>query len=291
MRSIFCCLVLGSLLLQNGYGQSAAVKALGTGDAAGTSFELSAGYLIVVVGRIGGLTNLRFVLDTGATRSVVDRKVADRLRVPRQHGQRQVFSFDKTVTLEQAVFQDVQFGPVRLPNPSMLVADLAQFSDFGRDVDAVIGMDLLRTRNLAIDYDSRKLSFGPVVQAGFATVPQADPLFFTVTILIQKHPVHLIVDTGVEGVLLYEDRLLENVPNLKLERRTESTSLGKRLRATWATVPRVSIGSADYDAKVLLVKASPGQSLRGIDGYIGTASLRARAIEFNFTARTLTLRQ
>ena len=44
-------------------------------------FRLSAGYLIQVEGRIGTQSNLKFVLDTGATISVVDRKIADKLNL------------------------------------------------------------------------------------------------------------------------------------------------------------------------------------------------------------------
>jgi len=277
------------LLLESCYGQPQEIDAQGGGEDAGISFELSAGYLIVVKGRIGSLTNLRFVLDTGATRSVVDRKIVDRLHVSVQGEQHQVFSFDRASSLKQAKFQDVQFGPVRLANPSMLVADLPRFSDFGRDVDALIGMDLLRARNFAIDYDSRKVSFSPPDRAGSAAVPESDPLFFTLRILIQEHPVHLVVDTGVDGVLLFEHTLLESVPNLRIEGRTKATSLGRRLRAKWATLPNVSIGAMNGDIRVLLMKAYPGQILRGVDGYIGPASLKARRIEFNFTDRTLTL--
>jgi len=262
---------------------------MGGGDDTGISFKLSAGYLIVVEGRIGNLSNLRFVLDTGATRSVVDRKIVERLHVPIQARQHQVFSFDRSFSLGQANFQDVQFGPVRLANPSMLVADLRRFSDFGKDVDAVIGMDLLRMRNFAIDYESQRVSFSPPDRARSEAVPESDPFFLTVKILIQEQPVHLIVDTGVEGVLLYEDTLLEHVPNLKIEGRKKATSLGTRLQATWATLPNVGIGAINSDARVVLMKASPGQILRGVDGYIGPASLKARRIEFNFTTSTLTL--
>jgi len=173
----------------------------------------------------------------------------------------------------------------------MLVADLRRFSDFGKDVDAVIGMDLLRMRNFAIDYESQRVSFSPPDRARSEAVPESDPFFLTVKILIQEQPVHLIVDTGVEGVLLYEDSLLEHVPNLKIEGRKKATSLGTRLQATWATLPNVGIGAINSDARVVLMKASPGQILRGVDGYIGPASLKARRIEFNFTTSTLTLRK
>lgn len=291
VKSILCFLVLASLLFESCYGQSQEVDASGVSDNGGIAFEQSAGYLVVVEGRIESLSKLRFVLDTGATRSVVDRKIADRLHIPRQQGKHEVFSFDRTANLEQAEFHEVQFGPVRLANLTMLVADLPRFSDFGGDVDVLIGMDLLRMRNFAIDYDSRKVLFSPLGHAASAVVPDSSPLFFTVKILIQEHAVHLIVDTGVEGVLLYEDRLLENVPNLRIEGRTKATSLGNRLRAKWATLPGVSIGASKSDTRVLLMNATPGKLLRGVDGYIGTASLRARCIEFNFTTRTLTLRR
>jgi predicted aspartyl protease len=291
VKFIVRCLVLASLLLESCYGRSQEVDASSVSDNRGIAFDQSAGYLVVVEGRIESLSNLRFVLDTGATRSVVDRRIADRLRVPRQQGKHAVFSFDRTANLEQAEFHDVQFGPVQLANLTMLVADLPRFSDFGGNVDVLIGMDLLRMRNFAIDYDSRKVLFSPLDHVASAAVPDSSPLFFTVEILIQGHPVHLIVDTGVEGVLLYEDRLLENVPNLRIEGGTKATSLGKRLRAKWATLPGVSIGASKSDTRVLLMNATPGQFLRGIDGYIGMASLRARCIEFNFTTKTLTLRR
>jgi len=172
----------------------------------------------------------------------------------------------------------------------MLVDDLARFSDFGRDVDVIIGMDLLRLSNFAIDYDARKVLFSPPDHAGFGPLPESNPLFFTVKIFIQDHPVNLVVDSGIEGVLLYENRLLENVPNLKIEGGTKPTRLGSRLRAKWATLPNLRVSTTNGVTRVLLMDSPPGHILRGIDGYIGTASLGARRIEFNFTTKTLTLR-
>jgi Aspartyl protease len=291
VKFIFCCLILASLFLEGCYCRAQVADGFGGSDDAGISFQLSAGYLIVVEGRIENLNKLRFVLDTGATRSVVDRKIANRLRVPRRQSQRPVFSFDKIVTLEQGEFQDVQFGPVRVAKLSMLIDDLVRFSDFGRDVDVIVGMDLLGLSNFAIDYDSRKVLFSPPDHAGFGPVLESNPLFFTVKILIQDHPVNLVVDSGIEGVLLYENRLLENVPNLKIEGRTKPTGLGSRLQAKWATLPNLHIGTTNGETRVLLMNSPPAHILRGIDGYIGTASLGARRIAFNFTTKTLTLRR
>jgi predicted aspartyl protease len=289
LKSIVRCLVLGTLLLGTCHGRPQEVDTP-SGSDDGVTFQLSAGYLIVVEGRLGNLSKLRFVLDTGATRSVVDRKVADRLRVPHQKGQREVFSFDKTFKVEQAEFHDVQFGPVRLANLSMLVDDLGRFSEFGSKADVLIGIDLLRMRNFAIDYDSRKVLFSPLDHARSGPFPESDPRFFTVKILIQNRPVNLVVDSGLDGILLYEDRVRESVPKLRIAGRTKPTNFGSRLQAKWATLPNVRIGATDRDTRVLLMNAPPSHILRGVDGYIGTATL-GRWIGFNFTNKTLTLRK
>ena len=42
-------------------------------------FKLYRGYVIVIRGSIGGLTNLNFVVDTGAVPSVVDARIALKL--------------------------------------------------------------------------------------------------------------------------------------------------------------------------------------------------------------------
>jgi hypothetical protein len=49
-------------------------------------FELGSGFLIVVEGRIGTLTSLRFALDTGTTHGVMDAKITARLRLARKEG-------------------------------------------------------------------------------------------------------------------------------------------------------------------------------------------------------------
>src|SRR2546426_235581 len=182
---------------------SAQTNALDPGIGNEISFQLSGGFLIVIEGRIGS-RKLKFILDTGATRSVVDRKVAGKLR-PRRRAH--VFSFDKTVSLEEADFRDVQFGPVQLSQFSMLVGDLSYFSEFARDADGLIGMDFLGRTNFVIDYEANKVRFSRI--EGSASGFGSDPTWtcFTVEIRVQDRPVRLIVDTGLKGILLYEDRL------------------------------------------------------------------------------------
>jgi predicted aspartyl protease len=109
-------------------------------------FQLHAGYMVIVRGQIGGFTGLKFLLDTGATNSVVSRRVVDLLSLPRRPGR--VISFDKTITAEWVTVPDVQVGDIQEHNISMLVLSLAHLQPDAGLVDAVIGLDILRKRKL-----------------------------------------------------------------------------------------------------------------------------------------------
>jgi len=51
------------------------------------------------------------VLDTGSTYTVISRKIADRLFVPRQQGQERILNFDREVKLEWTNLPELQLGP------------------------------------------------------------------------------------------------------------------------------------------------------------------------------------
>jgi len=82
-------------------------------------FRLSDGYLISVEGQIGTQAHLKFILDTGASISMVDSKIADRLKL--KHLSTESFNFDRKLSWEQATFPEVRFGPNRPTNIVMLV--------------------------------------------------------------------------------------------------------------------------------------------------------------------------
>jgi predicted aspartyl protease len=247
-------------------------------------FKFYEGYLVVVEGRIGPAKNLQFILDTGVTHSIVDQKLAATLHLPVRPAE--VFNVNKSARIGRASFPSVQFGPVRARDISMLVADLVHFSEFALHIDALIGMDLLRLNNLTIDNVARKLLFEPIEQPASEGIIKADPVCLIAKVELQGEPVRLIVDTGLQGIVLYEDRVLKRIPALVVERKTK-VDIGWRLHAKQVTIPNVRIGASEIDPKVWLVKSPPEGVLSGIDGFLGTSSLEARWIRFNFATNTL----
>lgn len=277
--SLLLCLVV-TLAPCFSHGQRPAQSAQG---ADGTPFKLLYGFLIVFQGRIGNFTDLNFVLDTGATRSTVNTNLARKMRVPPHSTQ--VFDFDRFVTMRSGAFPDAQFGPVHVTDVSLIVTDFSRFSDLTYGVDAIIGSDLLSLSNFSIDYDTRKLLFAPVQSSG--PLLKTYPVAMIIQLQVQGRPLDLLVDTGIESVVLFEDRLRNRIPQARTQGNVADILVGRRSRAKQAILPDVRLGSLTTELKVLLIKGPQSDALPGIDGYWSTSSLKARRIDFNFATKSL----
>lgn len=249
------------------------------------TFQLSSGYLIQVDGRIGTQSNLKFILDTGATITIVDQKIADKLKLDGRPAQS--FNFDRKLKWESATLPDLQFGAVHATNIAVFVGHLAKYSEFAKNADAVIGMDLLKFRNFSIDFDTHKITFRPSMQK--ALVVAGDPRLQCpiLEVQVQGHPVRLIVDTGLAGIIFYEERLRTRVPGLRIAGHLADATMGGRVQAKQGTIPDVLFGKTNRDVSVLLVSSPSPEILPGIDGIIGITALKAHRINFDFAGRSL----
>jgi predicted aspartyl protease len=245
-------------------------------------FELVAGFLVVVDGQIGNLNGLKFILDTGATHSLIDRKVADRLRLQRRTGK--VMNFDKYIPVEWSIIQDLRVGPMRVQSVRVMVVKLAEYSELAENADGIIGLDLLsRAKKFTIDYDRRTVS----LQLTEAGTPERSPAScIVIPLVVQEIPIHLAVDTGLQGILLYGNRLRKLLPKMRIDGESTNTAMG-RLRATQVRLPGMRIGGSDRVRTVFLIDGPDQGDLPGVDGFFGAASLHAKRIEFDFDAKVL----
>lgn len=245
-------------------------------------FELDSGFLVVVNGQIGNLDDLKFILDTGTTHSVIDRKVADRLRLRRRPGE--VMNVDRLIPVEWADIPELRVGPMRAEGFRIMVVKLTEYSEVAENADGIIGLDLLsRSKKFTIDYDRRIVSF-QVTEDGTANHSLSGCL--VVPLVVQGFPMYLAVDTGLQGILLYENRLRKRLPKLRIEGVSTKVAMG-RIRATQVRLPGVRIVGAETVTTVLLIDGPNEEALPGVDGYLGPASLHAKRIEFDFDAGIL----
>src|SRR5277367_3195827 len=176
-------------------------------------FQLRNGFLLTAEGSIGPLPGLHFILDTGATQTVVDSKIAAQLSLPLH--KTKVLDFDRSVKVDSATLPDLQLGSLTISNLPVIVGDLAQFTEYASGIDGIIGLDVLRsTQSLLINYRLNTLTLRTTANTSIA--PRTSPQALVLSLPVQGRRVRLILDTGLQGMLLYSDRLRTNIPQLKL---------------------------------------------------------------------------
>jgi hypothetical protein len=110
---------------------------------------------VIVPVSLPGAPLQRFVLDTGASLSIIDRNLADRLRlypagrIPSRSGS------------EALVTAQLTIGSLRLPSHPIVAADLAQVRRLMGNVAGILGADALRAMGaITIDYSRCALHLG-----------------------------------------------------------------------------------------------------------------------------------
>jgi Aspartyl protease len=157
MRKRNLCL-LSLLLLLALAGEASAG---GYADGKPLRFDLYYGYLIVVRGGVGPFRNLHFLLDTGASPSIVDRKLMQKLHLGETPGV--LAGINGRVQAGLTTVPSLQFGAVRKENFPAVIEDLSFFDKaLPVRVDAVIGLDVLGQVPFEIDYASGRILFGSI---------------------------------------------------------------------------------------------------------------------------------
>jgi Aspartyl protease len=244
------------------------------------------GYLIIVDASIGQLHGLRFLLDTGATHTSVDRKLAQRLGLALHPGE--IISFDKSVRIYCAELPELSYGPEYFSDVPVVVQDMRYFLTIGLRVDGIIGWDLLRTGSFRLDFAKRQVSFGPTSPFPGSSVPlQPEALFLTVQADLDGRPVSMIADTGLFGTAFYEGTVNDARENCNPVGRAMGRSVGGAVKSRSVVVPRLRLGNQDLDREVQLVQRPTSNPLPGIAGYLGISALDAKQIVFDLEHKQL----
>ena len=121
-------------------------------------FDLYQRHLVVTKGAIGPLNGLNLLIDTGTIPSVVDSRIARKLRL--QTGPAQLgVAFGQQVSIQSAVLNGIDIGSLRSGPVPAAVGDLSYLR--GVQVDAIVGLDVLARSSFSIDYRTRRLRFAP----------------------------------------------------------------------------------------------------------------------------------
>ena len=252
--------------------------------AADVPIELQRDYLVAVRGRVGDRGGLTFVVDTGTLPTLVDTRIARQFRTAGPKAR--VDSFTRTDELESVVIPSLAVGAFSAADVPALVADLSRLEPrFGIKIDAVIGAGLLRGVCFSIDYVRRRLSFA-CRDSWRATLPldrRSPHLVADVT--IDGTPLRLVVDTGSQAVLVYEDATpVAWQSRVDAEINASDFSGPLRLRRLIADV--IAVGLRTWQRRPVHI-LSAGVRRQSYDGVLGVRALGMSAVQFDLKRMVL----
>jgi hypothetical protein len=194
----------------------------------------------------------------------------------------------KIQKVESAVFPEVRFGPIHATNTTLLIADLSSLSEFADGVDGLLGIDMFWGSKVLIDYDLKTLLIESGSKSAAESVQKQNIMCITTNAQISGNPVRLIVDTGMQGVLFFQDRIRKISSSLPAGRSTE-VLIGRRTPGRQTVLEQLNIGTAEIkNVNALLLSSAPPSLPSNIDGFLGTEILKAKRLTLDFSHIGLT---
>jgi len=241
--------------------------------------KLYHGYLMVVQGTMGDLRKRNFAIDTGAFPSVIDRSLAKKLRLVAKREELHVV--DRNLNSEAASVPKVEIGSLHLSDVHMVVEDLTEISEnFRVHLDAIIGLDVLSSRNFRIDYSAKKLIFDPVDALSMSAPMHRIDAMACMDLQVDERPVRLLLDTGGASVLLFANRL-PWAATLTGTAHTY-TNLGGTFRLRGVPLRSLALHKTNLGSTPIYVSDARNLSDFHFDGLLATGALPVSRIDFDF---------
>jgi predicted aspartyl protease len=183
--------------------------------------------------RVGSSGVLRFLVDTGATTSVIDRSVALQIGL---RASRTVAAVSTTGVLDvgEAVVGELRAGAISAFDTPVLIADLPSFSSHGR-LDGILGMSFFAGRSLLLDVGRRCAEVG--IEAPRGTLLAAREVAGRIAVEIDG--LQFVLDSGASFPVLRSARARARAGDGST---AEVTSAAGRRRMTTAILPVLHIG-------------------------------------------------
>ncbi|MDR3614297.1 MAG: aspartyl protease family protein [Candidatus Obscuribacterales bacterium] len=156
---------------------------------------------ILVKCRINGGDELEFLFDTGASETLIDRRVAAECFLPKQ-GEFDIAAASGMVTTRTSMLKRLEVGKLIVNDLPVRIIDLSsQSKHLGRSISGIIGTNLIGKFFTTIDYSKPSITFGDLETS--VRPPNAVPLNFAMNAspfvtasLNGRDPQVLLMDTG-----------------------------------------------------------------------------------------------
>lgn len=248
-------------------------------------FELYRDYLIVLHPTVGTLRGLNFMLDTGATSTVLDTRLAAKLHL--DSVTTQIAVLQGTVQGWSATAPSVQLGPVVKKTLPVLVEDLSFIQKvLPVHLDGILGLDVLGQMAFTIDYQARVIRFGVA-----ADLPVKVPLHMKqglamLDATVDQQSIHLLLDTGAPSLFLFSADGAPGAP----AKEVRTSSVGDHDYSS-IRLKNLTLGNANFSHPSAFIVASQRDAGHDFDGIVSPTALGITRLTVDLVRGELTFSQ
>jgi predicted aspartyl protease len=225
------------------------------------SFRLAQKQFVIVPVLVNGQGPYEFLLDTGSTTSIVDRKLAKELGLkPLQETSIRTASGTERVPIARV--HQIDVGSQSTQTVLVLCSEMDGVRSLDKNIRGILGFNFLSRFRYTLDYKRKTLRFGGDGAVEGTRVP------FDASggsIVLATAHLRLLLDTGATGVFLFHADGLDIEMNARAIRRV-STNNGRRV-AKSGLLRRLVIGDESFDRVPVTIVPQTGLEERA-DGLI-----------------------
>ena len=250
-------------------------------DSASTQipFSLHREHFIVVQGSIGDQQNLNFVIDTGATNTMISKKLAKKLSLEGE--KKTVVAVGQKVKVEEVVLPNVQMGMAQFESVPARIGRLSFVH--GLQVDALIGLTLLKKSSIAIDYTKMTLTLGSLPSCKSFIDFYGRLPFVLVRMRVQGQPLALILDSGAgNDLVLFKERVKDRFSWTKTNEKRSVQHLGGKSDLKKVLLSDVAMADSRWDELTAYVLEGRVKGYGTLDGILGSGALGLARLQLDF---------
>ena len=223
---------------------------------------------VIVPVTVGGLHDLRFLLDTGSTRSVVSEAVAQQLAL-RPAARTEVLTTAGSSMAFVVALPTTCLATQCVDDTLAIVTPKHALELISRQLDGILGSDVL-TRDFTIDYSRRRFDWdgGTDARRPDDRLPLSveDGRAVVTTRQGRDRSLRLVADSGADSFVFFDSEIVRALSTRSSLNRFNLQTLGGNQRAELVMIPMLRVGGVIWKDEMAVVVPRPAGYPHGIDG-------------------------
>ena len=242
-------------------------------------FTLYNNNLIIVKGTVGPIRGLNLILDTGTTPTSISKSLAKRLKL--RGNIEPLQTLNGVIQTESFILPHIEVGAMSADDLRVITQDLGFIeAGLGIPIGGILGLDVLRTHNFAIDYRKKKIFFGVTTAIKNSVHFETQALLMMVKANVEGHDLRLIVDSGTSGLVVFRNRINQTVSALRSSQGTFVATVAGAPQAKFLRT-LVTLGGETSEHVIVIADADLGPE-NDFDGLLGFADMGFQTVCFDF---------